>query len=79
MFICEIRLFHWYFPQFCKSDMSKHGHLEVPQRVPSTSRQRESTVSIIRSRGCKTSPMLNQAELEILTAHKYKNKKWRLR
>ena len=24
MFICEIRLFDWYFPQFCSSDMSKY-------------------------------------------------------
>ena len=37
MFICEIWLFGWYFPQFCKSDMSKYGYLEVFQRVPSTS------------------------------------------
>ena len=44
MFICEIWLFVWYFPQFCTSDMSKYGYLEVFQRVPSTSRQRESTV-----------------------------------
>ena len=44
MFICEIWLFHWYFPQFCISDMSKYGYLEVFQRVPSTSRQHESTV-----------------------------------
>ena len=29
MFICEIWLFDWYFPQFCKSDMSKYGYLEV--------------------------------------------------
>ena len=27
MFICEIRLFDWYFPQFCTSDMSKYGYL----------------------------------------------------
>ena len=45
MFICEIWLFDWYFPQFCKSDMSKYGYLEVFQRVLSTSRKRESTVS----------------------------------
>ena len=44
MLICEIYLFHWYFPQFCKSDMLKCGYLEKFQRVPSTSRQRESTV-----------------------------------
>ena len=41
MFICEIWLFHWYFPQYCTSDMSKYGYLEVFQRVPSTSRQEE--------------------------------------
>ena len=35
MFICEIWLFVWYFPQFCTSDMSKYGYLEVFQRVPS--------------------------------------------
>ena len=33
MFIGEIWLFDWYFPQFCKSDMSKYGYLEVFQRV----------------------------------------------
>ena len=44
MFICEIWSFDWYFPQFCTSDMSKYGYLEVFQRVPSTSRKRESTV-----------------------------------
>ena len=38
MFICEIWLFDWYFPQFCKSDMSKYGYLEVFQRVPWTLR-----------------------------------------
>ena len=44
MFICEIVLFDWYFPQNCTSDMSKYGYLEVFQRVPSTSRLRESTL-----------------------------------
>ena len=44
MFICEIWLFDLYFPQFCKSDMSKYGYLEVFQRVPSTSRSREIAV-----------------------------------
>ena len=44
MFICEICLFVLYFPQFCTSDMSKYGYLEVFQRVPLTSRLRESTV-----------------------------------
>ena len=44
MFIFEIWLFDWYFPQFCKSDMSKYGYLEVFQRVPLTLRYRESTV-----------------------------------
>ena len=47
MFICEIWLLDGYFPQFCTSDMSKYGYLEVFQRVPSTSRQRESTVIVI--------------------------------
>ena len=27
MFICECWLFDWYFPQFCKFDMSKCGYL----------------------------------------------------
>ena len=36
MFICEIWLFDWYFPQFCTSDMSKYGYLEVFESVPST-------------------------------------------
>ena len=44
MFICEIWLFIWYFPQFYKSDMSKYGYLEVFKRVPSISRKQESTV-----------------------------------
>ena len=47
MFVCEIWLFHWYFPQYCTSDMSKYGYLEVFQRVPSTSRYRESTVIMV--------------------------------
>ena len=33
MFICEILLFDWYFPQFCKSDVSKYGYLKVFQRA----------------------------------------------
>ena len=37
--ICEIWLFDLsFFPQFCKSDMSRYGYLEVFQRVPWTSR-----------------------------------------
>ena len=44
MFICEIWLFVWCFIQFCTSDVSKYGYLEVFQRVPSTTRYRESTV-----------------------------------
>ena len=46
MFISDICLFVWYFPHFCTSDMSKYGYLEVFQRVPSTSRYRESTVPV---------------------------------
>ena len=37
------------FPQCCKSDMPKYGYLEVFQRVPWNSRQRESTVYIFRA------------------------------
>ena len=50
MFICEIWLFDWYFPQVCTSDMSKYGYIEVLQKVPSTSTYRESTavLKIIR-------------------------------
>ena len=44
MFICEIWLFDWYFPQFRISDMSKYGYREVFQ----TSRYRESTVCFQR-------------------------------
>ena len=51
MSICEICLFDWYFAQFCKSDMSKYGHLEVFQRIPSTSRYRESTVTVLLLNG----------------------------
>ena len=47
MFISDIWLFDWYFPQFCKSDMSKYGYLEVFQRVPSISRYREWTVYVL--------------------------------
>ena len=36
MFFCEIWLFDWYFPQFCTSDMSKYGYLEVFQGAPSS-------------------------------------------
>ena len=46
MFICEISLFHWYFPQFCKSDMSKYGYLEVFQRVYSRLRDNESRLYV---------------------------------
>ena len=38
-------LFELLCPQFCKFDMSRYGYLEVFQRVPWNSRQRESTVS----------------------------------
>ena len=38
IYFCEIRLFDLYFPQFCRSDMSKYGYLKVLRRVPSTSR-----------------------------------------
>ena len=48
MFICEIWLFDCFFPQFCNFDMSKYGYLEVFQRVPLTSRYRESAVSHIK-------------------------------
>ena len=48
MFICEIWLFDCFFPKFCNFDMSKYGYLEVFQRVPLTSRYRESTVSHIK-------------------------------
>ena len=48
MFICEIWLLDWYFPQFWKSDVSKYGYLQVLHRVSSTSRYREFTVDIIR-------------------------------
>ena len=34
MFICEIWLFGWYFSQFCTSDMSKYGYLEVVSEGP---------------------------------------------
>ena len=44
MFVCEMWLFHWYFPPLCILDMSKYGYLEVFQRVPPTSRYREPTV-----------------------------------
>ena len=46
MFICEIWLFIWYSPQFCKSDMSKYGYLEVSQRSLRL-RDNESRLSII--------------------------------
>ena len=38
MFIFEIWLFDWYFPQFYTSDMSKYEYLEVFMRVTSTTR-----------------------------------------
>ena len=45
MFIYEIWLFDWYFPQLCKSDMSKYETLEVYK----SSRKRESTVYYIHA------------------------------
>ena len=65
MCICEIWLFDWYFPQFCKSDMSKYGYPEVFQRVPSTSRYRESTVYVftgtIPGSNCSKRPILTKS------------------
>ena len=37
-YLFVIWLLDLYFPQFCKSDMSKYGYLKVFQKVPSTSR-----------------------------------------
>ena len=34
MFFCEIWLFFWYCPQFCTSEISKYGYLEVFQAGP---------------------------------------------
>ena len=48
MFICEIWLNDWYFPQFCKYDMSKYGYLEMFQRVPLTSRYSTDIVFLCR-------------------------------
>ena len=48
MFNCEIWLFSWYFAQFCTSYMSKYGYVEMFQKVPSTSRYRESTVPYLQ-------------------------------
>ena len=33
MYICEMGLFDLFCPQFCKSDMSRYGYLEVFQTV----------------------------------------------
>ena len=44
MFICEIWLFDWYFPQFCTSDLSKYGYLEVFQRVCVISKDQRMTL-----------------------------------
>ena len=41
----------YFVSQFCKSDMSRYGSLEEFQRVPLTSRYRESTVCIAYSFG----------------------------
>ena len=46
-------LFEIFFPQFCKSDMSRYGYLEVFTRVPWNSRYRESTVYMSTSRNEK--------------------------
>ena len=61
MFVCEIWFFDWYFFQFCTSDMSKYGYLEVFQRVPLTSRYRESTVSESKFSGIST-PLYKRAK-----------------
>ena len=47
MFICESWLFDTYFPQFCTSNMSKYGYLEVFQRVLLASRYRESNIHVL--------------------------------
>ena len=38
IFICEMWLFNLFFPQFCKSDMSRYGYREIFLRVPWTPR-----------------------------------------
>ena len=37
-YICQLWLFELFFPQLCKSDMSRYGYLEVFRRVPWNSR-----------------------------------------
>ena len=49
-------LFDLCFPQYCKSDMSRYGNIEVVQRVPWTSRKRESTVF---AKPCVLIPLLS--------------------
>ena len=66
MFICEIWLFNWYFPQFFKYDMSKYRYLEVFHRVPSTSRSRESTVVILVGWGWTSSCVAWSFEVQLV-------------
>ena len=54
IFICKMWLFELIFFLVCKSDMSSYGYLEVFQRVPWTSRQRESIVY----RNVRTGPVI---------------------
>ena len=71
MFMCEIWLFVWYFPQFCTSDMSKYGYLEVFQRVPSTSRERESTVHLLFLMMNKNVANNSDQTSEVQSGHSY--------
>ena len=38
IFIREMWLFHLFFPEFCKYDISRYGYLEVFQNIPWTAR-----------------------------------------
>ena len=57
IFVCEMWLFDLFFSQFCKSDMSRYGYLEVLQRVPWT---------LIMRVGCILNSTLRYGYLEVL-------------
>ena len=75
-YICQMWLFELFFPQFCNSDMSKYGHLEVFQRVPWNSGWRESTVFFnILSITCDFKQRFVEVPLQIVLYQHYGVKK----
>ena len=74
-------LFHLFFPQFYKLDTSRYGYPEVFQRVPWTSRYRESTY-YFPHRAASSKPAFLRCIMHITKTHLFKytknstTKKW---